>query len=145
MNAPQGRNDELKPAPTATGPSKVLVAEDDVIIAHLVEFKLQQQGYVVLSARNGETALDLAKSEHPTLIILDVMMPIINGFQVLEGVKRTPELKDIPVILLTANGRDADIERGLEMGAADYIVKPFSPNELMARVKKALREADSHR
>ncbi len=118
---------------------KILVAEDEPLTLQLVEFKLKQQGFQVLSAQDGEAAFNLAQSQHPDLIVLDGMMPIMDGFQVLRKLKETATLKDIPVVMLTTRGRDRDIEAGLDLGASDYIVKPFSPNELIARVKKLLR------
>jgi DNA-binding response OmpR family regulator len=122
---------------------KVLIAEDDPVMLQLVTFKLKQQGCQVITARDGETALDLIKKERPQLIILDCMMPIIDGFEVLRRVKSDPELKDTPVVMLTARNRDNDIVTGLELGAADYITKPFSPNELIARLKKLVNHSTS--
>lgn len=120
---------------------KILIADDEELLLELLEFKLRQAGFETVTAPDGEVALDLAWSEKPDLILLDGMMPVFDGFEVLRHLKSTPDLKAIPVIMLTAKRGDADISSGLEQGAADYIVKPFSPVELLARVKKALREA----
>ena len=120
---------------------KILVAEDEPQTAQLIEFKLKQQGFVVVLATDGEAAMKLIPTEMPSLIILDAMMPVMDGFEVLRRLKETPELKNIPVIMLTAKSRDRDIVSGLELGAADYIVKPFSPAELVARVRKVLGQA----
>lgn len=121
--------------------AKLLIADDEELLVELLEFQLQQAGFETVSAADGEVALDLAWKERPDLIILDCMMPVFDGFEVLRHLKSTPDLKKIPVIMLTARRTDADITTGLDQGAADYMVKPFSPVELLARVKKALREA----
>ena len=120
---------------------KILVAEDEELLVELLEFKLRQAGFETVSAADGEAALALAWKERPDLILMDGMMPVFGGFEVLRHLKSTPDLKHIPVIMLTARRTDADISAGLDQGAADYIVKPFSPVELLARVKKALRDA----
>ena len=118
--------------------AKILVAEDDALTAQLVSFKLKQQGFTVLSASDGETALALALAERPEVILLDCMMPVMDGFAVLRRIKESPELKTTPVIMLTFRSKETDIINALELGAADYIVKPFSPAELMARIRKVL-------
>ncbi len=119
---------------------KILVAEDEPQTAQLIEFKLKQQGFEVVHAKDGEEAARLIPLERPALVILDAMMPVMDGFEVLRRVKESPDLKDIPVIMLTAKNKDKDVVAGLELGAADYIVKPFSPAELVARVRKILGE-----
>lgn len=119
---------------------KVLVAEDDELVSRLLVFKLKQAGFAVVAAADGETALSLAKSERPELILLDGMMPIVDGFEVLRRLKASAELKDIPVIMLTSKNKETDILTGLELGAADYIVKPFRPGELLARLRKHIRK-----
>ena len=120
---------------------KILIADDDDLLVELLEFQFRQAGFETAAALDGESALDLTWKERPDLIILDGMMPVFNGFEVLRHLKATPDLRAIPVIMLTARQTDYDIATGLEQGAADYIVKPFSPVELLARVKKALRDA----
>lgn len=120
---------------------KILIADDEELLVELLEFQLQQAGFETLTATDGEAALDIAWKERPDLIILDCMMPVFDGFEVLRHLKSTPALQNIPVVMLTARRTDKDIATGLEQGAADYVVKPFSPVELFARVKKALREA----
>jgi len=124
---------------------KILVCEDDLLTQQLMQFKLRQQGFTVLAAADGGVALDLARSEKPDLIILDWMMPVRDGYEVLRQLKEHPDLKKIPVIMLTSRSKDCDIARTLEMGAADYMIKPFSPMELMARIKKvfATQKPDS--
>jgi DNA-binding response OmpR family regulator len=120
---------------------KILIADDEELLLELLEFQFRQAGYETVTAADGEITLDLAWKERPDLIILDCMMPVFDGFEVLRHLKSTPDLKHIPVIMLTARRTDHDISNGLEEGAADYMIKPFSPVELLARVKKALRDA----
>ena len=119
---------------------KILVAEDEPQTAQLIEFKLKQQGFAVIHARDGDEAMNLLPREMPDLVVLDAMMPVMDGFEVLRRMKESPVLKNIPVIMLTAKSKDKDVVAGLELGAADYIVKPFSPPELVARVRKVLGE-----
>ena len=118
---------------------KILVAEDDAVTRQLLEFKLKQLGCTVVSARDGEEAMKLAQEEKLGLIILDCLMPVIDGFEVLRRLKESPELRKIPVLMLTVKAKDNDIVTCLELGAEDYMTKPFSPAELMARVRKILR------
>ena len=118
---------------------KVLVAEDDPITQQLLVFKLEQMGCTVFRAGDGETALALAEKERPALILLDCLMPVMDGFGVLRRLKESADLKNIPVVMLTVKAKDQDIVTGLDLGAADYMIKPFSPAELMARVRKILR------
>lgn len=113
----------------------IVIAEDDEQIANLVKFKLERSGYRVSTAENGRDALSLIREDSPDLVILDIMMPIMNGYEVLKGMKSNPDTSDIPVIMLTAKGLEEDILKGFESGAVDYIVKPFSVSELAARVK----------
>jgi DNA-binding response OmpR family regulator len=117
---------------------KILVAEDQVHIRHLIEYKLRNSGYEVVSVDNGEAALAAARSQKPDLILLDVMMPLMTGFEVLVALKADDVTRPIPVLLVTAQSKEHEVLRGLELGAEDYITKPFSPNELAARVKKTL-------
>ncbi len=120
--------------------AKILLAEDEKQIGDMVAFKLTNSGHQVLRARDGEEALALATAERPELILLDVMMPVLNGFEVLRRLKADPALSPIPVIMLTAKGRERDVLAGLSAGAVDYIVKPFSLKELAARIETALRK-----
>ncbi len=121
--------------------AKILVAEDEKQIGDMVAFKLTNTGHQVVRARDGEEALRLAGAERPDLVLLDVMMPALNGFEVLRRLKADPELQAIPVIMLTAKGRERDVLTGLSGGAVDYIVKPFSLKELAARIEAALRKS----
>jgi len=122
---------------------KIVLAEDEPQIARLVEFKLKKEGYQVVSKGNGEEALAAIKAEKPDLILLDVMMPVMDGYEVLRRVKEDENLKNIPVVMLTAKAQERDVVKGIDLGAEDYITKPFHPAELLARVKKILgREKD---
>jgi DNA-binding response OmpR family regulator len=116
----------------------VLIADDDDDIRALVAFRLERAGYEVVSARDGEEALRLAADHRPDLAVLDVMMPKLTGLEVTRQLRAAPATSAIPVILLTARVQEADIARGLEAGADDYIKKPFSPHELRSRVQAVL-------
>jgi two-component system alkaline phosphatase synthesis response regulator PhoP len=117
---------------------KILVVDDEVNITQILEFSIGAEGYEVIAAQNGEEAIDKARREQPDLIILDIMMPIIDGYEACRILKANPLTKNIPVILLTAKGRDIDRRLGYEVGATDYIIKPFSPNKLIDRIHKLL-------
>jgi len=117
---------------------KIVLAEDEPQIARLVEFKLKKEGYQVICKGNGEEALAAIKTEKPDLILLDVMMPVMDGYEVLRRVKEDENLKNIPVVMLTARAQERDVVKGIDMGADDYITKPFHPAELLARVKRIL-------
>lgn len=119
--------------------ARILVAEDEQQIGDMVAFKLVGSGHDVVRVEDGEAALAAVVRERPDVIILDVMMPLLDGFSVLARLKADPHLRAIPVIMLTARGQERDILAGLQGGAADYVVKPFSLKELMARVDVALR------
>jgi two-component system alkaline phosphatase synthesis response regulator PhoP len=120
--------------------AKILLAEDEKQIGDMVAFKLTNSGHQVLRARDGEEALQLATAERPDLILLDVMMPVLNGLEVLRRLKTDAGLAPTPVIMLTAKGRERDVLSGLSAGAVDYIVKPFSLKDLTARIDAALRK-----
>jgi two-component system alkaline phosphatase synthesis response regulator PhoP len=117
---------------------KILVVDDEVYILHILEFSLGAEGFEVITANNGELAVEKAKQEQPDLIVLDIMMPVLDGYETLRQLKREQETKDIPVILLTAKGRDVDKRLGFEVGATDYIVKPFSPSRLIERIEEII-------
>jgi two-component system, OmpR family, alkaline phosphatase synthesis response regulator PhoP len=120
-------------------PEKILVVDDEKDLLELVEYNLGKEGYKVLTAENGIDALKAAKKEIPSLVVLDIMLPGMQGLEVLRELKKRPESQNIPVILLTAKGEELDKVLGLELGADDYVTKPFSPRELVARVKAVLR------
>jgi DNA-binding response OmpR family regulator len=116
----------------------VLVADDDPDILALVRFRLERDGYEVLSAPDGETALDLALARTPDIAVLDVMMPRLDGYEVTRRLREHGPTTGIPIILLTARVQEPDLERGFEAGADDYVTKPFSPQALGERVQAAL-------
>jgi len=117
---------------------KIILAEDEPQIARLIKFKLEREGYEVIWEKDGGAALESIKENTPDLVLLDIMMPVMDGYQVLKKIKEDENLKNIPVIMLTAKGQERDIVKGIEMGSEDYIVKPFRPAELVARIKKVL-------
>jgi DNA-binding response OmpR family regulator len=124
------RAEELRPL--------VLVADDDPDILALVRFRLERDGYEVLSAPDGETALDLALARTPDLALLDVMMPRLDGYEVTRRLRQHSPTTAIPIILLTARVQEPDVKLGIEAGADDYVTKPFSPQALGERVQAAL-------
>lgn len=117
---------------------KILVVDDEPEAVELVRFNLAQAGYEVLTASDGAEALNRARTLLPHLIILDVMMPVIDGMEVCRLLRRDPQTSAIPIVMLTAKASEADRVLGLELGADDYVVKPFSPRELVLRVQKLL-------
>jgi DNA-binding response OmpR family regulator len=116
----------------------VLAADDDEDILELVAFRLERSGYTVLQARDGEQALELARTEKPDLAVLDVMMPKLDGFELTRRLRADEATNRMPIILLTARAQDTDVDRGFHSGADDYIRKPFSPQELSTRVQAIL-------
>ncbi len=134
--------DASKWGPVAMGKPLVLIVEDEGDIADLIEFHLKREGYATRVVGSGDEALRQISRERPALILLDLMMPEIDGLEVCRRLKREPELRDIPIIMVTARGEESDIVVGLELGADDYITKPFSPRVLMARVKTVLRRTE---
>ncbi len=118
--------------------NRVLVVEDDSEIREIVVTKLELNGIEVLQAEDGQAGLDLATSAVPDLVILDLSMPRMNGIDVCRAIRANAETANTPIIMLTARGQEADIERGFEVGASDYMVKPVSPRELMVRVNRLL-------
>jgi two-component system KDP operon response regulator KdpE len=119
---------------------KILVVDDEKRMVRFIQLNLEQDGFQVVTAYNGEEALDQVRTQLPDLVLLDIMMPDIDGFQVLEKIR---EVSTVPVIMLTAKGEEDDRVRGLELGADDYITKPFSPRELVSRIKAVLRRTKS--
>ena len=119
---------------------KIVLAEDEPQIARLTKFKLEKEGYEVIWEDNGSSAIESVKTNKPDLILLDVMMPVMDGYQVLKKLKEDEELKNIPVIMLTAKGQERDVLKGFDLGSDDYIIKPFRPAELASRIKKILGE-----
>lgn len=118
--------------------ARILVAEDETYILKMLDFRLKGLGHEVISAADGGQALEFASRDKPDLILLDIMMPVMDGFQVLRKLKSQEATKNIPVIILTARGQEKDVVTGFGAGAADYVTKPFSFVELIARVNRVL-------
>ncbi len=121
----------------------ILVIEDDKDIANLIAYHLEKEKYKVVITHDGETGLSLIQKAHPSLILLDLMLPELDGLEVCRMVKTNPSTQNIPIIMVTAKGEEIDKITGFELGADDYIVKPFSPKELVLRIKAVLRRMSS--
>ncbi|MGI6566332.1 MAG: response regulator transcription factor [Firmicutes bacterium] len=119
-------------------PEKILVVDDEQSIVELIKFNLEREDWHVVTAYDGDEALDVFRREKPDLVLLDIMLPIKDGWQVCRELRET---SSVPIIMLTAKGDEPDKIKGLEIGADDYVTKPFSPKELIARVRAALRRA----
>jgi len=118
--------------------AKILIAEDERDIRDLITFTLGFAGFEVVAASNGEEAVNLARQEIPDLILMDVRMPRMTGYEACAILKADAKLKDIPVIFLSAKGQDSEIQTGLQAGAADYLLKPFAPDQLTERIQTVL-------
>ena len=118
--------------------TKILVVDDEQLYRHLLKVNLESEGYDVIAAKDGEEALELVSSKKPDLVILDVAMPRLDGFSTCERIR---QFSDVPIIMLTARGEEQDRVRGLNVGADDYVLKPFSATELVARVRAVLRRS----
>ncbi len=118
---------------------KILVAEDERDIRELIAFSLRYGGYEVLEATNGIEAVEAARNEVPDLILMDVRMPKMTGYEACQQLRDFPETANIPIVFLSAKGQEAEIQQGLEAGATEYILKPFAPDELVRRVGKILK------
>jgi two-component system phosphate regulon response regulator PhoB len=123
----------------------VLIIEDDPEIQEMLDFAFAPEGWKLLSAKTGEEGIDLLEKNGADCIILDIMLPGMDGFRALKKIKEAGEFKNIPVIMATAKGEEADIITGLELGADDYVVKPYSPRVLKARIRAALRRREEAR
>ncbi|MGH7374403.1 MAG: response regulator [Candidatus Rokuibacteriota bacterium] len=119
--------------------ARVLIVEDEPDIRELLVFHLQREGYQVTQCRNGAEALRVARSAPPDLVLLDLMLPEMDGLEVCRRLRQDPATQAVPVVMLTARGDEVDRVLGLELGADDYVVKPFSPRELVARIRAVLR------
>ena len=117
---------------------QVLVCDDDPVILRLVQVNLELEGFDVLLADNGESAIEVATAEHPDLVILDIMMPRLDGYQTCQRLKGAETTKDIPVVFLSAKAQQSDIEKGREYGVEEYLTKPFDPNDLVDVVQRLL-------
>jgi DNA-binding response OmpR family regulator len=120
--------------------AKILIAEDEPDIRELVAFTLRFAGHEVVAGANGEEAVQLASQEMPDLILMDVRMPRMTGYEACKRMKEEDSIKHIPVAFLSAKGQETEVQTGLEAGAVEYILKPFSPDELTERVKKLLAQ-----
>ncbi len=126
-------------------PRKILTVDDEKHIVRLIQVNLERHGYEVVTAFDGREALTKVDEERPDLVILDVMMPYMDGFEVLQNLKRNPGTRDIPVIMLTAKAQDADVFKGWQSGVDCYLTKPFNPMELISfvqRIFKSLEQDD---
>ena len=119
----------------------ILLIEDEKNILELVKYNLEQEGFRILTATKGNTGLETALKERPALVILDLMLPGMNGLEICKTLKQNDKTRTIPIIMLTAKGTESDKVVGLELGADDYITKPFSPREFVARIKAVLRRS----
>jgi two-component system, OmpR family, alkaline phosphatase synthesis response regulator PhoP len=126
----------------ATAAKKILIVEDEKDILHLVQFYLEKEGYRTCTAVTGLEGLKLAKSEHPDLVILDLMLAELDGLEVCKQIRADPRTSRLPIIMLTAKAEESDTIVGLELGADDYVTKPFSPKALVARVKALFRRVE---
>ncbi|MDP2821105.1 MAG: response regulator [Sulfuritalea sp.] len=121
--------------------TKILIADDEPNIVISLEFLLKREGYQVIVAHNGAEALARVRAERPDMAILDVMMPLRNGFEVCQDLRQDPEFNHLRIMMLTAKGRDTEISKGLALGADVYMTKPFATRELIAKVKALLDRA----
>ncbi|MGH9360858.1 MAG: response regulator [Thermoanaerobaculia bacterium] len=120
----------------------ILVIEDDSDIIEIIQYNLEREGFRVLTATNGEKGIEVARSRRPALIILDLMLPGADGIEVCKSLRSAPDTRQIPIVILTAKAEESDIVLGLGVGADDYVTKPFSPQELLARITAVLRRGD---
>lgn len=123
-------------------PRKILAVDDEKHIVRLVQVNLERAGYTVVTANDGKEALQKVSEENPDLVVLDVMMPYMDGFEVLQNLRRNPSTRDIPVIMLTAKAQDADVFKGWQSGVDCYLTKPFNPMELLSFVKRIFDSMD---
>jgi len=119
--------------------NKIVVIEDEPDIMEIVSYNLKREGYSVVGVDRGDEGLNVIRNQSPNLVILDLMLPGLDGLSICQQMKSDPIVRDIPIIIISAKGEESDIVIGLELGADDYLAKPFSPRELLARVKAVLR------
>ncbi len=119
----------------------ILIVEDEAPLVTLLRYNLEREGFAALEAGDGEEALNIAREQKPSLVLLDWMLPLMSGIEVCRQLRRNPETRGIPIVMLTARGEEGDKLRGLDSGADDYVTKPFSPSELIARIRAVLRRA----
>ncbi|MFW6206051.1 MAG: response regulator [Gemmatimonadota bacterium] len=130
-------------AQSRTASAQILVVEDERDIAALVAYHLTREGYRVRTVSTGDDAMEAVRNERPDLMVLDLMLPGLSGYDILEEMRRHAEIEDVPVVVLTARREESDRIKGLELGADDYLTKPFSPQELVLRIGAVLRRARS--
>ncbi len=134
----------VRGAPVASAPvpprTRVLVIDDDPVILELLRINFEIEGFEVISACDGQEGLDRAGSDHPDVILSDIMMPRLDGLQLLTRLKNDPATANVPVVLLSAKAQRAEVDKGLALGADDYVTKPFDPLELLDRVNAALEK-----
>jgi DNA-binding response OmpR family regulator len=123
-------------------PSEILIVDDEPDVVVPIQFLMEQQGYLVMVAERGEDALDLIYQYKPDLVILDILLPGIDGYEVCEIIRLDANYREVKIIFLTAKGREVDIAKGLSLGADAYITKPFSNTELVTKVKELLEKTD---
>ena len=133
VNGTPNRGPGMKP--------RILVVEDESALVEILRYNLEKEGFDVAVAVDGEEAMAAINDQPPDLVVLDWMLPLVSGLEICRQIRRKTETRDLPVIMLTARGEEADRVRGLEVGADDYVSKPFSPSELIARVRAVLRRA----
>lgn len=120
----------------------ILVIEDDSDIVEIIQYNFEREGYRVITASNGEKGIEASAARKPALIVLDLMLPGLDGIEVCKRIRSNPETRSIPIVMLTAKGEESDVVLGLGVGADDYVTKPFSPKELLARITAVLRRGD---
>ncbi len=138
-----GGGSGAKPSSNGSSTTQVLVVEDERDIAALVAYHLTREGYSVRTVGTGSAALEAVAHERPDLVVLDLMLPEWSGYDVLQELRRKPDMADVPVVVLTARREEADRIKGLELGADDYVTKPFSPQELVLRIGAVLRRVQA--
>lgn len=136
VSSPAGLALDAQDGWAAMPQNQILIADDDPLLRAVLEHKLAAAGYAVLSVEDGRAALDAARLGRPAAIVLDAMMPVMDGFEALRRLKADPTLKDMPVVMLTALKREDDVVSALKLGASDYVAKPFNPDELVARLDR---------
>lgn len=117
---------------------KIMIVDDEPGVVKMIRYLLEKNSYLVVSATEGEEGLKLIQEEKPDLILMDIMMPTLDGNEVMKRLKGSEATKDIPIIMLSALGQEGDVAKSLELGAIDYVVKPFHPQELLDRLKKLM-------
>lgn len=121
--------------------AQILIADDDPIILNFLSSLLKDKGYRVITAEDGERALEMARLYHPDVVVTDIVMPYRDGFDLIKVMRKELKLRDIPIVILSMKDKEDDIVKGLEEGADDYVIKPFNALELVARIKKLLERA----